>query len=346
MTSPKITEATVHTKNNGQTDQKEDLLMTLVSSANARESAPAQTKDRIKHQVKVHWKNNINQRKQRRRWLVCGSFATAMSLLLVVLFSDSVLHTSSPANFVYLENSQGQVKTNPIVIQTGSTDSVDNGSRELVGGTVIETLEDGYATLTMTTGANLRIGHNTQLVIDDYNQFTLKFGRVYFDSGSDNLTRTSISISTHHGIIQNIGTQFEVVTNQDKIQVSVREGLVHINSDIGKSVLPKGLQITRQTGLGDITKQITAHDPMWNWVNNLSPHFDLEGKSMHQFLVWIAREHGLTLSFKDTRTERLSTVIMLHGDIKDLTLEQTLSSVLLTTELRYMVDDNQLKVFR
>jgi hypothetical protein len=92
--------------------------------------------------------------------------------------------------------------------------------------------------------------------------------------------------------------------------------------------------------------EISPQDPSWKWVNDAAPKFDLEEKNLHQFLVWITREHGLTLHFSQSHTEKLTKFIILHGDIDGLGLQEALNTVFATTELTYSIEQNLLKVVR
>ena len=231
----------------------------------------------------------------------------------------------------------------------------------LPAGTMIETLNDGLATLTLQTGGNLRLHYNSQLIINENNEFTLSFGTVYYDSGKNDLTAANskvagsgnrkahpgvITLKTLHGNIQNIGTQFQVSSNKNGLQVSVREGLINLHNDQGTHVVNQGFQLTGQSSGTFEKSAISPQDPSWKWVNDAAPKFSLEGKSLHLFLVWITREHGLTLHFNKKHTEKLSQVIILHGEIDGLTLAQALDTVFATTELTYSIVQSQLRVVR
>jgi hypothetical protein len=335
-----------------------EILPELLRHADVRENAPEVAKQRIKIQLKAQWRQKNSQRKKRKIWLVSGSFATAFSVLMLLIVNGQMFSDNQTANKVLLARTQGEVKTS-----LSNDGDVSNAAGLLIlpAGTMIETLNDGLATLTLQTGGNLRLHNNSQLIINENNEFTLAFGTVYFDSGKDNLNianskitgsdNTSphfgaITIKTLHGNIQDIGTQFQVSSNKNTLQVSVREGLINLHNDQGTQVVNQGFQLTGQSS-GIFEKSIISpQDPSWQWVNEAAPKFSLEGKSLHQFLVWIAREHALTLQFSEKHTEKLSQFIILHGDIEGLTLDQTLNTVFSTTELTYSLVQNKLKVIR
>ena len=319
-----------------QKSSQGDALPELLRHVQARENAPEQTKQRIKHQLKVHWCEKNKQRNKVKPWLMFGSMATAMSLVIGIVFTQFTMTTNVMLTAVYLENIQGLVKTSGLNIN----------NQELVAGAMVETFADGYATLTLQTGGNLRLNHNSQLIINENNEFTLSYGTVYFDSGFEQSKKVPITLHTIHGNIQDIGTQFEVSSHRDGIQISVREG--QINLDSGESIksLYAGYQlVSDKAGLFQ-QYEILPTSSNWQWVNNAAPKFMLEGRDLYQFLIWITREHGITLVFRNDHIEKLSKVVTLHGDINNLTLEQALSTVFSTTELKYMLTQDKLEVYR
>jgi len=319
-----------------QAPSQSDALPELLRHVQARENAPEQTKQRIKHQLKVHWQEKNKQRHKVKPWLMFGSMATAMSLIIGIVFTQITMTTNVMLTAVYLENVQGVVKTS----------GLNNTNQELASGAMVETFADGYATLTLQTGGNLRLNHNSQLIINENNEFTLSYGTVYFDSGFKQGKKMPITLHTIHGNIQDIGTQFEVSSNRDEIQISVREGQIDLDSGDSVKSLHAGYQLVSDKEGRFKQLEISPTSANWQWVNNAAPKFMLEGKDLHQFLTWISREHGLTLVFKNNHIEKLSKVVTLHGDINNLTLKQALATVFSTTELKYMLTQDKLEVYR
>ena len=337
----------------------------LLHHADARESAPDATKQRIKSQLKAQWRQKNSQRKKRNIWLASGTFASALSVFMLMIFNGQMFSDNQVTNNVMLARVQGDVKTS---FSSSRDESLQGNNinntmdlKTLPVGTMIETLSDGLATLTLHTGGDLRLHHNSQLIVNSHNEFTLSFGTVYFDSGKGDLTiagsrmadldkqkpsLSAITIKTLHGNIQDIGTQFQVSSNTSTLQVSVREGLINLHNEQGKKVVNQGFKLTEQSNGSFEEVAISPQDQSWQWVNDAAPSFNLEGKNLHQFLVWISREHGLVLHFNQKHTEKLSKFIILHGDINGLDLEQALNTVFATTELSYRIEHNKLKVIR
>lgn len=332
---------------NDQNQTTGDLMPMLLKHAHERENAPEQSKQRIKHQLKVQWQQKVKQRKQQRLWFGVGSIAAAMSVFLLVM-NINLLPESKPQSLVFLESIQGQVNSNNRLIEQNGSVKKQSQSTVLAMGTMIETLDSGYATLVLQTGGNLRIKNNSQLVINGNNEFTLSYGAVYFESDLTAENKSPISITTLYGTIQDIGTQFEVSTEKSTLQINVREGLVNLTQ--AQTQEEVSVVAGNQLNINELgesqTLKISSHDPQWQWVNKIAPKFMLENKSLYEFLNWVAREYGLNLSFDSEHNKKLSQMLILHGDIDGLTLSQALTTVLSTTEFGYELQDNQLTVHR
>ena len=323
-----------HTIRTNKNSPKDEIITELFSHTQPRKKAPDEVKQRIKHQVKVHWQANNEKRKQ-QSWLIFGSLATAMSVMFVV-FNGLLFQSPALLTNVVLEGIQGEVITSV---------SYDE-SKRLSTGAMVETLANGYATLTLQTGGNLRLNHDTQLIVNDNNEFTLAFGSIYFESAINSQNKYPITIHTLYGDIQDIGTQFQISADNKKIKVSVREGSIKLTTDKGNHLLPQGQQLIRLVDGNSKKSEISTIDEQWQWVNKVAPKFTLEGKNMHQFLLWVTREHGLTLNYANTHIEKLAQLTMLHGDIDGLDLQQALFTVFSTTEYRYNLEQDRLKVYR
>jgi len=330
-------------KNNANTNKNDTLLPDLLRHAQVRETAPEEVKQRIKHQLKVRWQQNINQGKQRKSWFLYGSVATAMSALLLLLVNQVGWQTSAHLTQVALYAVQGKVRQNEHLLN--EKQALQSKKSSLTVDTKIATSDDGYATLILPNGGNLRLNHNSTLIVNNDNEFTLTSGAVYFESSATQ-QKTPITIHTAYGKIQDIGTQFSVFSTPENFQISVREGLVKVQTKQQKLSVKAGVKFTAKTN-GKITQtNLNANDQQWQWVNKLAPKFVLEGKSLHQYLVWVAREYGLKLTFDSQHNEKMSRLIIVHGSILNLNLTQALSIVFASTDFNYKLDNNQLSVYK
>jgi hypothetical protein len=71
---------------------------------------------------------------------------------------------------------------------------------------------------------------------------------------------------------------------------------------------------------------------------------EIEGRSLRQFLEWVARERGWILRFDSLATSAEADSIILDGSIDGLTLDQALEAVLATSRLTHRVDQGVLEI--
>jgi hypothetical protein len=76
--------------------------------------------------------------------------------------------------------------------------------------------------------------------------------------------------------------------------------------------------------------QIAPDDHAWDWVTEVAPAPAIEGRSLAWFLRWVARERGWKLVF-DGDTASVSEHITLHGSVDQLSLENALRTVTLSS---------------
>jgi hypothetical protein len=89
---------------------------------------------------------------------------------------------------------------------------------------------------------------------------------------------------------------------------------------------------------GQVTvDSIAPNDPYWNWTAALAPTFDIENKSLLDFLRWAARETGRELIFEDNELRMSAMRTDLHGSVADFAPLEALESVLATTNFHYRI---------
>jgi hypothetical protein len=71
----------------------------------------------------------------------------------------------------------------------------------------------------------------------------------------------------------------------------------------------------------------------WDWIASVVPMLDIEGRTLGEFLQWIARERDLRVEFASASLAQSAPSIRLSGSIEGMTLEQALVSVLATCRL-------------
>ena len=205
-------------------------------------------------------------------------------------------------------------------------------------GTSLSTGEDEGLSLLLARSESLRIDENTEVRVDAKDLFTLIRGRVYVDTGQFVYRDGGLNIRTEFGSVTDVGTQFSVSTTDRSLVVAVREGRVDINSDNEAFVVMVGEHMTLQRNAAPQVSAIDANDERWNWVAELAPDFDIENRSLFDFLKWAARETGRELVFESDELRMLTMRTDIHGQISKLTPDEALRAVLPTTTVRYRIE--------
>lgn len=193
---------------------------------------------------------------------------------------------------------------------------------------------------------SVRLDENSELVVDGRNKLHLLRGRVYADTGDFVYRDQQLVIDTPMGSVTDIGTQFAVSSRHDELDVAVREGRVDVSGGPGNLVAVAGERIRINEVDGATLDALNPYDSYWDWATGLAPAFEIENKSLFDFLRWAARETGRELVFED---EELRLSVMrtdLHGSISDFEPLEAVQSVLATTRFRYRIEASRIVIER
>ncbi len=308
----------------------------ILKHADVREMASETSKARIKKELHSHWKNSIAAQ-QPQPWNKKIPMALAASILFLSLVG-LLFNNSNNSEGILLEQVRGNIA---VFSNQQKAISAQPGS-QLTLGSSIKTTSSGSATILLPMIGNIRLDSNSQLTFNEMNHLLLESGRIYFES-SDNANHSQIKITTNHGTIKNTGTQFEVQSQSNALSIRVREGSINFDSNYGSQILQSGYQLKTLSSGTSQTNAIDTNDSSWSWIHALAPKFELEGKSLNQYLIWVRREYAVKIEFTQD-TEQQSRNILLHGDIESLELEQALKVVFSATRLKYEMSGKTLIV--
>jgi ferric-dicitrate binding protein FerR (iron transport regulator) len=144
-------------------------------------------------------------------------------------------------------------------------------------------------------------------------------------------------IHTAIGSVTDVGTQFAVGVTDDRLDVAVREGRVDVSRSADEFVAVAGERLRLGHGEQAIVDALAPNDAFWNWTTALAPVFDIENKSLLEFLRWVARETGRELVFEDNELRMSAMRTDLHGSVADFEPLEAVESVLATTNFRYRI---------
>jgi len=199
-------------------------------------------------------------------------------------------------------------------------------------GETIQTDDRSRAAMQFGDGVSLRLDHDTIVKVASANELVLTAGALYVDSQAQN--PQALTVRTDAGTVRHVGTQYQVRTHADEMEVSVREGRVEIANAAGTSSGVAGERI-RVTPRGEIVRStIPAHDPSWRWAAHTAPLFDINERTFASFAEWVARETGRKVVYASNDAQRTANQVTLRGSIAGLDPDTALSAVLSTTQLR------------
>jgi ferric-dicitrate binding protein FerR (iron transport regulator) len=314
--------------------RSERALQQLFKQAGPRPSPPPSDTEAIRRAVYAEWEAVT----RRRQWQRRAAFAAAASvvLALAVWFGRGLLPSAPPAVFARVERVQGVIDTQA-------------GMRLAIGGTVVTgdavATRTGQVALRLASGGSLRIGPRSEVVLASADAAALITGALYFDSESRR-AGTEFSVTTPFGTVRDVGTQFVVRLDgeQPGLDVGVRDGRVTLTTQNASDTAAAGERLLTTPDEAAIRREVMPKfGGAWDWAEQLAPPFDIDGRTVGEFLSWFARQTGRDIVFGSAAAERLAGETRLKGSI-DLAPLQKLEAVLTLTDLTYTLDDNRVVI--
>lgn len=248
-------------------------------------------------------------------------FAVAATILLAVAVSFNFLRTEgiAPVQVASIEKSFGSI----YVLGEQSTIRKLPDTAVVMSGQIIKTDRDSGMGLAWSNGGSLRIAANTVIEFVSDEVVYLRSGRIYFDSTPSNLIasissnsgQAVLSIQTDHGTVTHAGTQYMTYTASDKLEVSVREGLVAIDGKYHDEKVSAGQQLSLSGSARATVLNIDRYGGAWSWIEETSPRVSIDGRSVDEFLSWVSRETGLQVKYPNAATEEAARNTILKGDV-------------------------------
>jgi ferric-dicitrate binding protein FerR (iron transport regulator) len=276
--------------------------------------------------VRAEWQQVVQARRRQRRTRTWAAAAAVAALAVGVTIAVQIADVRAQP-IATLQRSDGEIF---IAADGDHWNRLRAGQRIRVGDFV---RSEAPAALRLESGDALRIDRGTALQAMAADRLALNAGAVYIDSppgrGADALV-----IDTHAGSVRHVGTQYQVRTRPDGIELSVREGQVLVEHAASSSTAAAGERLNISTQGSVQRSAISASDAQWQWASDIAPPFDIENQPLAMFLAWVARETGRTLVYESPLVRTTATTVTLHGSIEGLAPEAALAAVLTTTSLQ------------
>ncbi len=213
-------------------------------------------------------------------------------------------------------------------------DLVQNGRR-------LETGPESRAAVRLASGYELRLDLDTRLDLVAESTLVLEHGAVYVDSQRASAD-AGLEIRTHLGVASDVGTRFEVRISGANMRVRVRDGLVNVISHGRIHEAGAAVELLVDAAGTVERRSVPVYGPDWQWSLEIAPAFDIEGRTLREFLAWVSRETGWRLRFHNPAVAAGTGAVVLSGSIEGLTPADALAVVLPTSGLRHRVVEDVL----
>ena len=310
------------------TDPNDDGdIVALLREVGPGDEPSAAAAEEVHRAVHEEWRATVAQRKRRKRVV---TFGLAASVAFVMVILSWALRFGAPHSDLAVTiariDGQAQLQSSPAdpirVIAVG--DGLPVGSVLMADAATRIALAYG-------TGVSMRIDRGSKIERVSADHFRLSAGAVYIDAHPQ-APDQELVIQTLAGEVRHLGTQYQIRQSNEVVEVSVREGRVEIASSKGEALASAGEHV-RINAAGQIDRgTISAQDPVWNWAESTSPPFEIDDRTVAEFLEWVARETGRRIAYASPEAQRVAETVRLRGSIESLDPDTALSAVLSTTE--------------
>jgi ferric-dicitrate binding protein FerR (iron transport regulator) len=325
--------------------EERDLVEDLLRLADSGPEIPVDGADLIKAAIKPLWRRELRARAM-RRWMAAAAGVAAAGLLAIAVAN---LYQSSPAvdlpigPVAFFEVVNGRVEIDAAGGGTTVLSELDP-SVSVLAGSRIRTGGNSRASLRLGENQSLRLDVDTTIRVSSATRIELEQGTAYLDSRG--AAGPPVDVATPFGVVRDIGTQFEVKLTQGPLSVAVREGVVAVIRDDVDLEIGSGALVTVDAA-GRIDRRALAPDaPHWAWVQEVAPPFDIEGRSVADFLGWVSRETGSPIRYSEPELEDFASETVLYGSMAGLSPTEAPEVVLASCGLVVRRDAESLVVRR
>lgn len=327
-------------------DTASDSIEALLGNAPPRHVPPAADEAQIRAAVHAEWQQQTGSRVRRRQMLAVGLAAS----LFVAVFAG--LSTLRAPGVDAVGQTVATIDRQIGVIRMSSVDTTGSSTRatSVLTGQTLETGDASGLALAWSRGGSLRLGAATRVKIESPNRIQLLAGRVYYDSVTDPVAAIApqagsarILIDTPHGTLRHIGTQFVAEIADDVLEVRVREGAVRLERDGVRDTALAGQALQTAGDRKVLVSSIEGTGRQWQWVAELAPALNLDGRTAAEALRWLSRETGQRIGYASSTAEQLAESAGLQG-LGRLQPSAALSLILSTAGLKAREEDGRIVV--
>jgi len=290
----------------------DDEVRELMEKAGPRPEIPSEDLARIKAAARNVW----DERQRERRFLSLRLLALAAAVVVAVI-GWLVVGAQKSRSVESRTIARCVLVTGDVVAAAPDEgDAQVTPSSEFREGTRIQ-VRNGLMTLQTSDGGSVRFAPATNAVLMTETRVALARGAVYVDTQG---RAGSIEIVTPFGTARDIGTQFQVRVDEtaETMRVSVREGEVIVRQNGTELSVVEGQGVVLKAGEEVKRAEVATWGEEWSWVVDAAPRFEIEGRTLSDYLDWVSRETGLRVQLDDPMLARVVGETTLHGSTGDL----------------------------
>lgn len=309
-----------------ETDLTEEEIEALLKKVGQRREPPEEMAMRVRSAVKTAWAEETAMQSNRRRLQIAASVVVAAGALALfqLMPSDPVAETVAR-----VDSSLEALS----IAGRGKEDWQPLNSAGLAEGSRLRA--SSPVSISFSNGMNVRLNANTGVTVDSSNQVSLTTGTVYLDS-YDKPADVSFAVVTPHGTARDIGTQFMVSTTPVSWSIQVREGEVQMRDGDQVVQLAQGDSASIDQTDNLTRSQVSPGDASWQWTEKVRPVYVIEGKPLEEYLSWVARETGRTVSYGSDEARQMARTTRLGGSIDHLRAGESLKYVMPSTTMEVL----------
>jgi ferric-dicitrate binding protein FerR (iron transport regulator) len=211
---------------------------------------------------------------------------------------------------------------------------------------VLRTDTDSRLAVRLPGGVSLRLDTGSSARLTSAYSIALRQGALYVDTGSPAGVDRGLEIHTPWGRVTENGTQFDVRLSGDSMSLRVRDGSASLNHRGRAYMAAAGERLLIDGGGTVVLSDIARHGEEWSWTLGVAPSFDLEGRSLQDFLRWVSNETGWRVEYEEKSIAERAPGLVLHGSIEGMRPDEAPGAVLPACGLRHQVVEGTLLVGR
>jgi ferric-dicitrate binding protein FerR (iron transport regulator) len=343
-------------------DDPDDPVALLIKLAGPRPGVPDERAARVRAAVHSRWRRAVGQDRRRSvSALIAAQLAAAAVLAILIKtgfwLRQRIRAEGAPSGTVIR-------RVGHVVI----SDVPDAGTGGiLMAGTGLTTGADGRVALRLRGGSSVRLDVDTDLRVSSARTLDLRHGAVYIDTsaalrgeagpGTDGASGAApteadvrevepVEVVTPLGRVSDIGTRFEVRLAADTLDVGVRDGAAVLARGHRDYTVRAGTRL-RVGALGAVeTVSIPIRRDDWEWILAIAPPFELEGRTLHEYLDWLSRETGWKMEYADPAIAASTATVILHGSTSGMRPDETPGAVLPACGLVHRLEGDRLIIER